>query len=41
MRLQDQVNGNMNMLNLEEGPHLADLVDQGLATLLKELPQTA
>ncbi len=41
MRLQDQVNGNMNMLNLEEGPHLADLVDQGLTTLLKDLPNAA
>ena len=41
MRLQDQVNGNMNMLNLEEGPHLASLVDQGLTTLLKELPKAA
>ncbi|HKI45225.1 MAG TPA: hypothetical protein VKA08_07850 [Balneolales bacterium] len=41
MRLQDQVNGNMNMLNLEEGPHLAGLVDQGLTTLLNGLPNAA
>lgn len=41
MRIQDQVNGDINMLNIEEGPHLAGLVNQGLQSMLKQLPQTA
>lgn len=41
MRIQDQVNVDMNFLSIEEGPHLAGLVDQGLTTMLNELPKAA